>query len=61
MEELEIAAADARAITGFPDLIGHDPFDRLLLAQAAANGMTFLTADRALPGLGLECVVSARM
>ena len=29
-----------------------DPFDRLMVAQAAAEGMTFLTADRPLAAYG---------
>jgi PIN domain nuclease of toxin-antitoxin system len=29
-----------------------DPFDRLMVAQAAAEGMTFLTADRKLAAYG---------
>jgi PIN domain nuclease of toxin-antitoxin system len=32
--------------------IHRDPFDRLLLAQAAAEGLTLLTADATLKGFG---------
>jgi PIN domain nuclease of toxin-antitoxin system len=42
----------------FPQLNRHDPFDRLILAQAASKvGATFFTADQALIELGLDWVV----
>lgn len=46
-EELAIAGEHALAVAGLPRLHG-DPFDRLLLAQARAEGLTLLTADRLL-------------
>lgn len=60
MEELEISAAHARAIASFPQLVSHDPFDRLLVAQAADAGMTLLTADAVLLALGLGFIADAR-
>lgn len=35
----------------------HDPFDRLLLAQAKTDGLTFLTHDRLISDYGENCVV----
>lgn len=60
---LPVSAAHAwasREVTGLPH---RDPFDRLLVAQAATEGLPLVTADRALlgatlsPGVG---VVDAR-
>lgn len=45
---LPFSAEHAAAMERFPELSGHDPFDRMLLAQAAHERLTFLTADRRL-------------
>lgn len=42
--ELAITGAHALAVESLPP-IHKDPFDRLLVAQATAEGMTLLTAD----------------
>ena len=48
----------AASLSRFPALVRHDPFDRMILAQAAAKQDTvFFTADRALVSLGLDWVV----
>ena len=44
--------ASATALGEFPELVGHDPFDRALVAQAYAGGHNFLTSDRRLLSLG---------
>ena len=36
----------------------HDPFDRLLLSQAKADGLTFLTHDTLIPFYNEPCVLS---
>jgi PIN domain nuclease of toxin-antitoxin system len=46
-EELPVLAAQALAAGPLPP-IHHDPFDRLLRAQATAEGMLLVTADRTL-------------
>lgn len=51
LQELAISAAHAGAIQNFPELARHDPFDRLLLAQAFCDGLEFFTADKVLLGL----------
>lgn len=43
-QELPITAAHALAIKQLPNL-HRDPFDRIMLAQAKAAGLTFVTAD----------------
>lgn len=44
--------ASAAALGAFPELVGHDPFDRALVAQAYAGGYNFYTSDRKLLSLG---------
>lgn len=57
--ELPLSSEAAMGITRFPALDGHDPFDRLLLAQAAHHDFLFITADQKLVNLGLEFVHDA--
>ena len=47
-------------LANFPDLSKHDPFDRMLLAQAKHEKMNLLTSDRVLLDLGLPLTISAR-
>lgn len=49
--ELPVLGHHALAVADLPRLHG-DPFDRLLVAQTRAEGLTFLTADRALAAYG---------
>jgi PIN domain nuclease of toxin-antitoxin system len=59
LDLLPVTAADAEGIKEFPELLRHDPFDRLLVAQAHVGGLTLLTADRVLLGLGHGFIVDA--
>lgn len=45
-EELAITGAHAAVVATLPDL-HRDPFDRILIAQAMLEGVTLITADRA--------------
>jgi PIN domain nuclease of toxin-antitoxin system len=56
---LSITAEHAEAIRGFPELVRHDPFDRLLVAQAACAGLRLLTADQVLLGLDRDFIIDA--
>lgn len=56
---LDVTAAHAEGLRAFPELVRHDPFDRLIIAQADQDGMQLLTADRVLLGLGRSFVVDA--
>jgi PIN domain nuclease of toxin-antitoxin system len=56
---LSVTHADAEAIADFPELVRHDPFDRLLVAQAHRAGLKLLTADRVLLALGRDFIVDA--
>jgi len=46
-QELSIEAHHALAVAALPPL-HRDPFDRLLLAQASAEGLLLITADHQL-------------
>jgi PIN domain nuclease of toxin-antitoxin system len=61
IKELTPKGQDASEITRFTSLTMHDPFDRMILAQASANNLTLLTSDRALLGLGFEWIKDARV
>jgi PIN domain nuclease of toxin-antitoxin system len=56
---LSITAEHAEAIRDFPELVRHDPFGRLLVAQAVRVGLRLLTADQVLLGLGRDFVIDA--
>jgi len=56
---LAIGAHHAAAIAQFPELLRHDPFDRLLVAQAKSERLDLLTADRVLLTSGYQFVVDA--
>lgn len=56
---LNITAEHAGGIREFPELVRHDPFDRLLVAQASQASMRLVTADRVLLGLGRDRIVDA--
>jgi PIN domain nuclease of toxin-antitoxin system len=56
---LDITAEHAAALVDFPELLRHDPFDRLIVAQAYRDGLHLLTADRVLLELGRDFIVDA--
>jgi PIN domain nuclease of toxin-antitoxin system len=59
LELLPITAQHAEAIRDFPELTRHDPFDRLLVAQASRAGLQLLTADQVLLNLGRDFILDA--
>ena len=56
---LSITAEHAEALRDFPELTRHDPFDRLLVAQASRTGLRLLTADQVLLDLGRHFILDA--
>ena len=50
---LDIKAEHIDALASLPMIHG-DPFDRLLIAQAAAEGMTIITKDENIPLYGVR-------
>lgn len=62
LRELPLTARQSEALIDLPlQLARHDPFDRLLLAQARSAGMPLVTADRRLLALGADDIVDARL
>ncbi|MGH2860720.1 MAG: type II toxin-antitoxin system VapC family toxin [Solirubrobacteraceae bacterium] len=59
LELLSITAAHAEAIREFPELIRHDPFDRLIVAQASCARLRLLTADHVLLELRRDFILDA--
>lgn len=57
---LSITAEHAEALREFPELTQHDPFGRLLVAQASHAGLQLLTADRVLLDLGRDFIINAK-
>lgn len=55
----EFTSDAADEILRFGSLAKHDPFDRLILAQASATGAKLITADRTLLSLGLDFILDA--
>jgi PIN domain nuclease of toxin-antitoxin system len=51
LDHLPVTADHAAAVEHLPD-VHRDPFDRLLVAQAVAEGAVLLTADERLTGYG---------
>lgn len=56
---LNITPEHAEGIRDFPELARHDPFDRLLVAQASQAGLGLLTADQVLLGLDCDFILDA--
>ncbi|MGH3275510.1 MAG: type II toxin-antitoxin system VapC family toxin [Streptosporangiaceae bacterium] len=59
LELLSITAEHAEAVRDFPELTRHDPFDRLLVAQASRAGLRLLTADEVLLNLRRDFILDA--
>lgn len=57
---LDITARDAEGIGNYPELVRHDPFDRLIVAQAERTGLEVLTADTVLLDLERPFILDAR-
>lgn len=60
MQELPFKTDHVAFIRDYPQLVKHDPFDRMLLAQAKASNLLLLTSDRALLELGEDWIIDAR-
>lgn len=56
---LNLTPDHIEGLRDFPELSGHDPFDRALVTQASRTGMRFLTADGALLDLERDFIVDA--
>ncbi len=59
LELLSITPEHAEALRDFPELARHDPFDRLLVAQASRTGLRLLTANQVLLDLDRDFILDA--
>jgi PIN domain nuclease of toxin-antitoxin system len=59
LELLSVTAEHTEAIREFPELIRHDLFDRLIVAQASCAGLRLLTADHVLLDLRRDFILDA--
>jgi PIN domain nuclease of toxin-antitoxin system len=57
----DFSSKAADEILRFGSLAKHDPFDRLILAQASASGSKLVTSDRTLLALNLDFVLDAEI
>lgn len=60
LQELPLTAVEGSMMMRDPGLVRHDPFDRMLLAQARAQKLELLTSDAVLLGLGHSWILDAR-
>jgi PIN domain nuclease of toxin-antitoxin system len=60
IHEKPFNSVHALAASRFKNLDKHDPFDRMLMCQAAADDYLFITSDRKLLDLGLPWVIDSR-
>lgn len=51
--ELPFGIDAAVEVAVFSSLVGHDPFDRMIVASASSSQLSLITSDRAMLGLGL--------
>lgn len=56
---LSVTGEHAEGIRDFPELTRHDPFDRLIVAQAYREGLRLVTADHVLLKLNRDFIVDA--
>lgn len=56
---LSVTEEHAEGLRDFPELLRHDPIDRVVVAQAQRTGLRLVTADRVLLGLGRDFLIDA--
>ncbi len=59
LKTLSFTSDHADAITSFPTLSRHDPFDRMLIAQAKTENLLLLTSDKVLLELNHAYVIDS--
>jgi len=53
LQELPFGIEAAVEVSAFSSLVGHDPFDRMIVASASSGHLNLLTSDRVMLSLGL--------
>ena len=57
--ELPFGIEAAVEVAAFSSLVGHDPFDRMIVASASSSQLNLITSDRAMLGLGLGWILDS--
>jgi PIN domain nuclease of toxin-antitoxin system len=58
--ELPFKSEDAMQLVNFPSLAHHDPFDRMIVCQAATHNASLMTSDSVLLSLGFDWIIDAQ-
>ena len=61
LQRLPVTGEHAWSVQGVAGLPHRDPFDRLLVAQASVEGLSLVTADRALLGASAQLQPAVRL
>lgn len=56
LQKLNFTIEAAAEVAAFSSLVGHDPFDRMIVASASSNHLNLVTSDRVMLGLGLPWI-----
>jgi PIN domain nuclease of toxin-antitoxin system len=56
LQELPFGIDAAVEVAAFSSLVGHDPFDRMIVASASSSQLNLLTSDRTMLSLGLSWI-----
>jgi PIN domain nuclease of toxin-antitoxin system len=56
LQELNFSIEAAAEVVAFSSLVGHDPFDRMIVASASSSHLNLVTSDRVMLGLGLPWI-----
>ena len=56
LQELPFGIDAAVEVAAFSSLVGHDPFDRMIVASASSSQLNLVTSDRTMLSLGLNWI-----
>jgi len=56
LQEVPFGIDAAVEVAAFSSLVGHDPFDRMIVASASSNQLNLITSDRTMLNLGLPWI-----
>jgi PIN domain nuclease of toxin-antitoxin system len=56
LQELPFGIEAAVEVAAFSSLVGHDPFDRMIVASASSRRLNLVTSDRVMLKLGLSWI-----
>ncbi len=56
LQELTFGIDAAVEVSAFSSLVGHDPFDRMIVATASSSKLNLVTSDRVMLSLGFSWI-----